>query len=378
MLSKHLRKLQLPYSAATLSEEGETKGAVKQTFKDDDESEHIHTLHNSHPADAQLISESKLHYPLIGDRIENSCNGLLCSKNIFGYVFITNPILGEYISLPEACHVEKFDGTISAIGFSPLNNKYKVIQFSLKRDSFDPITGLSIYREEAEADIYTLGEGLWRSLGRVPYHLSKHSFNASVNGALHWLNFTADSPDFIRCFDFGSEQFQVVPEPREFGLEKKSLTNCMSVCVLRDCLAVCDFSSSLHVEIWIMKHYKIQASWCKDFVIEKVTVKGQLFSYCEPIMILKSGKILMLVNKDTLLQYNPKLGSFEDLKIYGIESRYYRAVGHIQSFVSLADVAKGERCTGYYKRKHTEILDRMWEHMKGQSSGCHKQLHVHC
>ncbi|KAG5551637.1 hypothetical protein RHGRI_009904 [Rhododendron griersonianum] len=33
----------------------------------------------------------------------------------------------------------------------------------------------------------------------------------------------------------------------------------------------------------------------------------------------------------------------------------------------------------YYKRKRTEILDRMWEHMMGQSSGCaaHKQLHVH-
>lgn len=294
-----------------------------------------------------MIFKPKMHYQLSKEKIVNSCNGLICSKDDSFY--ITNPILGEYISIPLASRVGKYDRTSSAIGYSPLTNKYKVIQFFLERVSFNTVTMLRTY--EAEADIYTLGEGPWRSLGRVPYHLPcylpEYSFNASVNGALHWLNFTPNSPDFIHCFDFGSEEFRVVPEPREFGLEKKALLNSMSVGVLKDSLAMCDCSNPHHVEIWIMKHYNIQESWCKEFVIEKsVTVKGQYFTvkYCEPIMILKSGDILMLVNRNALLQYDPKFGSFKNLNICKIKSAIC-AVGHIPSFVSPADVAKGERCT---------------------------------
>lgn len=44
------------------------------------------------------------------------------------------------------------------------------------------------------------------------------------------------------------------------------------------------------------------------------------------------------------MQYNPKLGSFKNLNVYGFESEF-TAVGHIPSFVSLPDAAEGERPT---------------------------------
>ncbi|KAE9456036.1 hypothetical protein C3L33_12079, partial [Rhododendron williamsianum] len=112
----------------------------------------------------------------------------------------------------------RYDHTTSAFGFSPKTKKYKVLQLFLKFVSYESET------YEAEAEIYTLGEGPWRSLGRVPFHPDSqsfyasssgaldwfnHSFYASLNGAFHWLTFDRASPDFIRCFDFDSERFHV-------------------------------------------------------------------------------------------------------------------------------------------------------------------------
>ncbi|KAH7856608.1 hypothetical protein Vadar_003466 [Vaccinium darrowii] len=334
----------------------------------------LQTLPNTHPLDAQLTFNPKTHYPIIGDRIVNSCNGLILSNDISEPVFVSNPIVGEFVTIPRSYGDGRFDGATSALGFCPLTNKYKVIQFFLKSVSFDPITGLKIYGEEAEAEIYTLGQapwpGIWRKLGRVPYHLSKHSFNSSMNGVLYWLTSTPDSPGFIRCFDFGSERFRAVPEPPEFDLENNAGLHHLSLGVLRDRLSICDYSSPRHVDIWIMKDINTKESWCKEFVIKNVIVNRQPLNYCEPIMILKSGEILMLVNRNALVQYYPKLGIFKILHIYGIgiKSEVY-ATAHIPSFVSPAEVAKGQRFTAYWKPRRSEILNKMFELMKSQSSG---------
>ncbi|THG08441.1 F-box protein At3g07870-like [Camellia sinensis] len=306
----------------------------------------LQTLHKIHPREAQLKLNPKINFPLLGRQIVNSCNGLLCLCFDDSEIFVCNPILGDYIVLPWTT----YDGityhrTVNALGFSPKTNQYKVIRFFLQRvvQSFDPFTELETYRDEAKAKIYTIGEGLWRNIGSVPYYLTNHSFNSFVKGALHWLNFACDSPDFICCFDFGSEQFRVVPEPPEFGLHKE-FHNHIRMGVLQDCLSICDFSSPHRIDIWLMKDYGIKESWSKELVIENgIGKRGHLCSY-EPIIILKSGKVLMLVNKDALMLYNPKSGRFKMLNIYGVKSEFY-GIAYIPSFVSLKDVAKGERLT---------------------------------
>ncbi|THF98947.1 hypothetical protein TEA_009119 [Camellia sinensis var. sinensis] len=251
----------------------------------------------------------------------------------------------RYITLPYAT----YDGhyrvpTVTAFGFILRTNQYKVIRFFIERvvESINPITELKTYRDDPKAMIYTIGDGLWRNLGSVPYYLKNRSFNSFVNGALHWLNFTCDSPDFIRCFDFDSEEFRVVPEPPEFGL-RKEFSDHILVGVLRGSLSICDFSSPLRMDIWLMKDYGIKESWSKELVIENgIGRRGNLDCY-EPIMILKSGEILMLVNKDALKMYNPKLGKFKKLNTYyGIKSEF-NATAHVPSSVSLRDVTKREK-----------------------------------
>ncbi|KAG5551601.1 hypothetical protein RHGRI_009870 [Rhododendron griersonianum] len=246
----------------------------------------LQALPNFHPKHAQLKLSPNLHLPLLGHRVVNSCNGLLCLYDQSDPVFVCNPVLGEYISIPLSQHMGRYDHTTSAFGFSPKTKKYKVLQLFLKFVSYESET------YEAEAEIYTLGEGPWRSLGRVPFHPDSqsfyaslsgaldwfnHSFYASLNGAFHWLTFDRASPDFIRCFDFDSERFRVVCEPPEFGTHKKEFPNHMSLGVLGGSLSICDFSSPICVEIWIMKDYGIKESWTKEFVIEnEICKRGQL------------------------------------------------------------------------------------------------------
>ncbi|XP_028116122.1 F-box protein At3g07870-like [Camellia sinensis] len=180
-------------------------------------------------------------------------------------------------------------------------------------------------------------------VGNLPSTIKddKLPFHSFLNGALHWLTFTQDSPDFIRCFDFGSEQFRVVLEPPECGLPRKNFMGFVRVGVLRDSRYISDFSNPFHWDIWIMKDYGIKESWSKQFVIGNVTSKRGYGDYYETIMILKNGEILMLVNKGVLVLYSPKEGRVEKLNIDGINiNPAFYGIAHIPSFVSLKDVAK--------------------------------------
>ncbi|KAF7146149.1 hypothetical protein RHSIM_Rhsim04G0041700 [Rhododendron simsii] len=66
----------------------------------------------------------------------------------------------------------------------------------------------------------------------------------------------------------------------------------------------------------------------------------------------------MLVNKNALVEYNPKLRSLKNLNIYGIKSEFY-AAGHIPSVVPLSDVATGERLTKNCLRPRMSALTRL-------------------
>ncbi|KAH7843786.1 hypothetical protein Vadar_020743 [Vaccinium darrowii] len=269
--------------------------------------------------------------PKIAFNVVNSCNGFLCLSEPKNNdpIYVCNPILGEYITLPK-CSSGKIVSSC-AFGFSPVTDQYKVVR------SFDN-------EDNHEVEIYTLGEGFWRNIGNNPYpyvypyglkHKFYFSFDTFVDGALHWL---AWSPDLIHCFDFTSEQFRAVPGPLGFWGGQKEY---MRLGVLQGCLSLCDFSDGDHADIWLMKDYGVQESWSKDFYIVKMINETRIYDYYEPIMVLESGLILMLVNEDSLLVYDPVLEHYEDVHIYGIASMFL-GIAHVPSLVSLRDVARGE------------------------------------
>ncbi|XP_057509418.1 F-box protein At3g07870-like isoform X2 [Actinidia eriantha] len=280
----------------------------------------------------------------------NSCNGFLClcectTKNP---IYICNPILGEYITLPECDSDTICSFRSCTFGFNPITNEYKVVR-SFRRVFKNRETGKRVFGDTVEAEICTLGEGLWRQIERVPTSIKNLSFNAFLNGSIHWLSFGNGRPeygspfrDFIYCFDFGTERFQTVPGPSEFSSVQKILSNRMHVGVLRGCLSICDQFEGDHAAIWVMKDYGVKESWSRDFVILKRTVTSEpLIDYYEPIRILGNGKILILLNGEELLLYDPEMECYDDVRFCGITSKFH-GISYVPSLVSLEDVATGE------------------------------------
>jgi len=269
----------------------------------------------------------------------NSCNGLLClcEPGKKDPIYVCNPILGEYITLPKVKKDVKVVG--AGFGFSLETKEYKVVQV-LRIMGTDPITR-EIY-DHYEAEIYVLGTGSWRSIGKVMYNINAgFYFNTFVNGALHWEVMELNTPDFIRAFDFGSEKFRAVPAPSAFVRSEKEFIDYMRFGVLLGCLSIGDSGESDHVDIWVMNEYGIKESWTKNFVITNLVFERHHLDYYQPIMILDSGEILILLNEGSLLSYDPREEVFNYLSTYGVRSKF-QAIAHIPSFISLRDVAKGE------------------------------------
>ncbi|KAI8012111.1 F-box protein [Camellia lanceoleosa] len=118
----------------------------------------------------------------------------------------------------------------------------------------------------------------------------------------------------------------------------------MRVGVLRGCLTICDFATVKYQgSIWVMKDYGVKESWSKDIVIKGVIYDWDYSNCYEPIMILRSGQLLILVNGEALVLYDPKTRYHKNVKISGIRKRSdFHGIAHVPSLVSLRDVAKGE------------------------------------
>ncbi|KAK9291412.1 hypothetical protein L1049_019359 [Liquidambar formosana] len=284
--------------------------------------------------DARLKLAPNVDIPNFEFSLLGSCNGLLCLRESDSEdpICVRNPMLGEYITLPKA---EMGLNCVDAgFGFSHETNQYKVIR--LLRRMIPPSD------DDCEAEIYALGEGAWRSIGKTPFSMGfGSSFNTFVNGALHWLVVWRPIPDFIHSFHFGSEQFGVVPAPAEFRSIEKEFNDYMRLGVLGGCLSICDFSNSDHIDIWIMKNYGVKESWSKDFFINNPIYERHNLDYYEPIMILNSGEILVLFNENALVLYSYETEGFDYLDIFVVKSDFH-AIAHIPSFVSLKGAAKGK------------------------------------
>ncbi|KAM7490862.1 hypothetical protein LguiA_033783 [Lonicera macranthoides] len=284
----------------------------------------------------RLVFVPKINLPNIRIGLINSCNGLVCfsqlsflGSNDAYNICVCNPVLREYIFLPNSPHGTLFDSYNynCAFGFSHKTNQYKVVLN---------------YGSNHRAEIYTLGQRSrsWRSIESSPYCIWNHYYNSLLNGVLHWLGRHSSCP-FICSFDFVTEQFRAVPEPSEFSRREMLLWDDMQVGVIDGNLSICDYSHRDHVAIWVMRDYGVKESWSKDIVINHMSYDTNRGSY-EPIMITGNGEILVIFNNKCMMLYNPKSEAFgSELKIPGVGSKF-RGVAHVSSLISLMDVAKGE------------------------------------
>ncbi|KAK9933568.1 hypothetical protein M0R45_020761 [Rubus argutus] len=266
----------------------------------------------------------------------NSCNGLLLLSGAGPKrdkpLYVCNPILGEYITLPPT-NETRLCSSFFGFGFSVATNEYKVLQ-----------TSSSAGGDEGEAEIYTIGTGAWRSIGKAPKDSAQDApFNAVLHGALHWVSCGWKNFVFIHSFNFETEKFQTLPPPGYFRQIEKQFKELLKLGVVDGCLFLCVCGDDpTQFDMWVMKDYGVQESWTKTLVVEGLYLPELDNDVYEPLVFLRNGEILLCYNDWIVVCYNQGTKSLRETRVAQTGS-HFRAIGYNPSFVSLQEVAKGEK-----------------------------------
>ncbi|CAN6551487.1 unnamed protein product [Malus baccata var. baccata] len=292
----------------------------------------------------------KFSLPISEFNLINSCNGLVClsGPERGDLLYVCNPILGEFITVPRSDRARP-NFTSVGLGFSVGTNEYKVLQ------TFVPLSEpISNDRCSYEAEIYTIGTGVWRSIGSASGSLGcQLPFNAYLHGALHWVSRGSDVSELINSFNFEREQFQAVAPPSYFGPLEKQFSDCLKLGVLEGCLVLCVFGDdSSKFVMWVMKEYGVRETWTKTLVIENLYPRELSCDLYEPMVFLRNGEIVMSYNDWAVVCYNQKRTSLRETRITQTRNQFH-AIGYSPCFVSLYNVSRAEevkRVQGCRKR----------------------------
>ncbi|OVA06396.1 F-box domain [Macleaya cordata] len=262
------------------------------------------------------------------DAIVGSCNGLVClSVDHPRYQFrdpvnIWNPITREYTNIPEFNKADYSGLMTCGFGYAPSTNEYKVVRIYYR-------LGL---HSAGQVQVYTLGsDSGWRNKGEIKYFLADHGPGILENGALHWVEYNNWN---IVAFDLGKEEFYLLPSLPCFPpLGDYSF----SFRVLGGCLCVVHHGGYDSINIWSLK--KKCGEWEKLFSISYQSSKTDDY---QPFTLTKSGELLLWNNFRSFYRYNSNTGTLEKLVDLDTDLRFYQAMPHKNSFVSLK--ALGEKC----------------------------------
>ncbi|XP_020425870.1 F-box protein At3g07870 [Prunus persica] len=191
--------------------------------------------------------------------------------------------------------------------------------------------------------VYTIGTGVWRSIGNAPSDLLKFPFSALFHEALHWVSLAVESAECIHSFSFETEQFRSLPLTSNYGRVKREFHDLLKLGVLGGCLVLCVFGgcASRELDMWVMKDYGVQESWNKILVIEDLYMKDVSCHYTEPVMILIDGQILMAFNGRDVVFDNQEVKSLGKSQITPTGSAF-DATSYSACFVPLSKVFKEE------------------------------------
>ncbi|KAL1808773.1 hypothetical protein ACET3Z_025763 [Daucus carota] len=262
--------------------------------------------------------------------LSGTVNGLICLWNYHNFVgYITNPVTREYILLPD----HKYDRTPYTIathgfGYVEASNEYKVVSLYLEINMDMTVV------DKSECKIYTLGTGMWRSLGHLPFSVISVRSGIYVCGNLHWLaNDKNDACNEIVCtFDLEKELFHLIASAPLFNGMDDNDKDYRILGKLGGCLCIIDNTADSELSIWVMKDYGIKESWTKEIVIKDKPGWLQ-YEIVQPLISLKSGSILMVCYGHFLFTYCPESGAFQIIECGPKDA--YDAMVYVPSFIRL-------------------------------------------
>ncbi|KAG8375174.1 hypothetical protein BUALT_Bualt10G0072900 [Buddleja alternifolia] len=256
-----------------------------------------------------------------------SCNGLLSlsmQRNGAEVIYVSNPIMGEYVELPE--HERDHDDTrfvVYKIGFSPSVNNFKVLRIVYK-------TWLDTNVEECE--IFTVGvDERWRRLDNPFMNLCYWVDGISLNGAFHWI--LRDKGSFqISTFNLAEERAGQVLHPPGLVLDSKT----MNLALFDNQLSLVDYSIESQITIWTMKEYRNAESWTKDVILRSWFPPGLHISKLSPVGKLQNGDIIFGHSAD-LISFNVKQKKCSRIGFFGVPRVASRIIPYAPSFKSLSE-----------------------------------------
>ncbi|XP_042477783.1 F-box protein CPR1-like [Macadamia integrifolia] len=248
-------------------------------------------------------------------KIGGSCNGLLCIYNSVEDMFLWNPSTKRHRKLPfspteSLDPYEKCDSFNLGLGYDPTSDDYKLVriaQFSGSR--------FKSY-SNSEVKVYSLSSNSWRNIPYMakPFFLINNpGFGVLANSALHWVAFRETGPDpigssFIISIDLQDEKY------REVLLPDCKVTPLTFLGVRGGQL--CAFYQFLdRVEVWVMKDYGMGDSWVKELSIEQSVLRDG--DDIKPVYYSKNGELILEIDFNALVLYDPSRGSARKLRIRG-------------------------------------------------------------
>ncbi|WOG99409.1 hypothetical protein DCAR_0518757 [Daucus carota subsp. sativus] len=232
--------------------------------------------------------------------LSGTVNGLICVWHYSGTdeTYICNPVTREYALLPERKSIRKPLPAVSyGFGVIAARNQYKVVRFY--QGGYP--SSQNLYKSDCE--VYTLGTGTWRSLGKLPFALGGCQNGVFYNGNLHWLAHDQNhiTSDIVCTFDLEKE-FSELSASAPLVDENGSFTY-RSLGVLGDCLCICDNTSESEFVIWVRQDYGLKACWVKEIVINN-DFHRPLYKTVHVLTVLRDGSILMVAHNGHMFTYH--------------------------------------------------------------------------
>ncbi|CAH8268915.1 unnamed protein product [Arabidopsis lyrata] len=166
---------------------------------------------------SSVFVKSRSYYPLCDKSfalVTKSCDGLICMYGFMRWIYVINPSIKWYRSLPLARFqnlVEHLDtrrapdGRIAfpllGLGRDNKNGVYKLVWlYNSKVLELDNTT---------TCEVFSFNSNIWRNVTGSPYEVDYCDNPTYVDGSLHWLSTVTNSKRHIVCFDLSSETFEV-------------------------------------------------------------------------------------------------------------------------------------------------------------------------
>ncbi|GKV18735.1 hypothetical protein SLEP1_g29075 [Rubroshorea leprosula] len=221
---------------------------------------------------------------------------------------------------------------VFGFGFHPITREYKVVRIGyyakLLKLEGRAICGVA----EKAFQVFTLGTGEWRDKENIAKRLELRPPEALVEGSLHWVVVADEGFGFyhaIVSFQLADEVFEEIPHPPCQSL----VSSRYSLSVLNGCLSAAGLGETAQFDIWVMKQYKVEDSWKKEYsfvpnvplgltMIRGSSASGFMNRVPRVVCDLKNGEILLQYGESTLVSYDPIGNRFKTLEINGQPSSF--------------------------------------------------------